>query len=46
MQGYGQFCPMAKATEILCERWSLLVIRELVAGSRRFNELRRGVPLM
>jgi DNA-binding HxlR family transcriptional regulator len=46
VQGYGQFCPMAKAAEILCERWSLLVIRELIAGSRRFNELRRGVPLM
>jgi len=37
---------MAKAAEILCERWSLLVVRELVAGSRRFNDLRRGVPLM
>lgn len=46
MPGYGQFCPMAKAAEILCERWSLLVVRELVAGSRRFNDLRRGVPLM
>lgn len=37
---------MAKAAEILCERWSLLVIRELTAGSRHFNDLRRGVPLM
>jgi DNA-binding HxlR family transcriptional regulator len=37
---------MAKAAEILCERWSLVVIRELTAGSRRFNDLRRGVPLM
>ena len=46
MTSYGQFCPMAKAAEILCERWSLLVIRELTAGSRRFNDLRRGVPLM
>jgi len=46
MSGYGQFCPMAKAAEILCERWSLLVIRELTAGSRHFNDLRRGVPLM
>ncbi|MBI5287348.1 MAG: helix-turn-helix transcriptional regulator [Chloroflexi bacterium] len=44
--GYGQFCPMAKAAEILCERWSLVVIRELTAGSRHFNDLRRGVPLM
>lgn len=37
---------MAKATEILCERWTLLVVRELTAGSRHFNDLRRGVPLM
>lgn len=46
MSSYGQFCPMAKAAEILCERWSLLVVRELTAGSRHFNDLRRGVPLM
>ncbi|MBA4179882.1 MAG: transcriptional regulator [Anaerolinea sp.] len=46
MAEYGQFCPMAKAAEILCERWTLVVIRELTAGSRRFNDLRRGVPLM
>lgn len=46
MTSYGQFCPMAKAAEILCERWSLVVIRELTAGSRHFNDLRRGVPLM
>ena len=46
MPGYGQFCPMAKAAEVLCERWSLVVIRELTAGSRHFNDLRRGVPLM
>lgn len=46
MATYGQFCPMAKAAEILCERWTLVVIRELSAGSRHFNDLRRGVPLM
>jgi len=46
MATYGQFCPMAKAAEILCERWTLVVIRELTAGSRHFNDLRRGVPLM
>lgn len=45
-QGYGQFCPLAKAAELLCERWTMIVIRELVAGSRQFNDLRRGVPLM
>ncbi len=46
MARFGQFCPLAKACELLCERWTLLVVRELVAGSRRFNELRRGVPRM
>ncbi len=46
MKGYGQFCPVAKAAEILAERWTLLVVRELLMGSRRFNDLRRGVPLM
>ncbi|NBB92354.1 MAG: transcriptional regulator [Gammaproteobacteria bacterium] len=44
--GYGQFCPLAKAAEVLCERWTLLVVRELTAGSRGFNELRRGLPLI
>ena len=46
MAGYGQFCPVAKAAEVVGERWTPLVLRELVAGSRRFNDLRRGVPLM
>ena len=46
MGGYGQFCPVAMAAEILCRRWTVLVLRELCAGSTRFNELRRGVPLM
>ena len=46
MNSYGQFCPLAQAAQILCERWTLLVVRELVAGSTRFNELRRGVPRM
>jgi DNA-binding HxlR family transcriptional regulator len=46
MMGYGQFCPVAKASELLAERWTLLVIRELLMGSRRFNDLARGVPLM
>ncbi|HVT22669.1 MAG TPA: helix-turn-helix domain-containing protein [Mycobacteriales bacterium] len=43
---YGQFCPVAKAMELLGERWTLLVVRELLAGSERFNDLRRGVPRM
>ena len=45
-KGYGQFCPLAKAAELLCERWTMIVIRELIAGSRQFNDLRRGLPLM
>lgn len=46
MKAYGQFCPLAQATQILCERWTLLVIREFIAGSSRFSELQKGVPLM
>lgn len=46
MRGYGQFCPVAQALEILGERWTLLVVRELLDGSERFNEIHRGVPLM
>lgn len=45
-QSYGQFCPVAMASEVLCTRWTMLVLRELVAGSTRFNELRKGVPRM
>ena len=44
MSGYGQFCPVSKATEILCQRWTPLILRELLSGSSRFNEIRRGVP--
>jgi DNA-binding HxlR family transcriptional regulator len=43
---YRQFCPVAKAMELLDERWTLLVVRELIAGSEHFNDLRRGVPRM
>ena len=43
---YNQFCPVAMAAEILCTRWTVLLMRELTAGSTRFNELRRGVPRM
>lgn len=46
MKGYGQFCPIAKASEVLGERWTHLVIRELSAGSQAFNDLRKGLPLM
>ena len=40
---YGQFCPIAKATEILGERWTILILRELAMGGRRFSELQRGL---
>lgn len=43
---YYQFCPVAKAMELLDERWTLLIIRELVSGSQHFNDLRRGLPRM
>lgn len=43
---YGQFCPVAKAAEIFCERWNALLFRELGAGSSRFCQIQRGVPLM
>jgi DNA-binding HxlR family transcriptional regulator len=46
MMRYGQFCPIAKAAEVVAERWTPLVIHELRAGSTRFNDIRRGVPLM
>lgn len=41
---YKQFCPIAKAMEVVGERWTLLVVRELLMGSSRFNELQRGLP--
>lgn len=40
---YGQFCPIAKATEILGEKWTFLIVRELLMGGRRFSELQRGL---
>lgn len=46
MKGYGQFCPLALASEIVGERWTLLVLRELILGSTRFNDIHRGVPRM
>lgn len=44
MTGYGQFCAIARAHEVLGGRWTLLVVRELLCGSRRFNDIRRGIP--
>jgi DNA-binding HxlR family transcriptional regulator len=46
MKSYGQFCPVAKAAELFCERWTALVLREIWTGSTRFSDIQRGVPLM
>lgn len=43
---YRQFCPVAMAAEVLCTRWTVVLLREFIAGSTRFNDLRRGVPRM
>ncbi|MFC9461683.1 winged helix-turn-helix transcriptional regulator [Streptomyces sp. NPDC056983] len=43
-RGYGQFCAVARALEVLGERWSLLVVRELLLGSTRFSEIQQGLP--
>jgi DNA-binding HxlR family transcriptional regulator len=44
MAGYGQFCAVARAHEAVGGRWTILVVRELLCGSRRFNDIRRGIP--
>jgi DNA-binding HxlR family transcriptional regulator len=43
---YGQFCPIAMAAEIVCSRWTALILRELMSGSAHFNDIKRGVPRM
>jgi len=43
---YKQFCPVAMASEILCTRWTMMLLRELLLGTSRFNDLRRGLPRM
>ncbi len=45
-KGYGTFCPVAKAAEVLSERWTLLLMRDLLLGSRHFNDFRRALPPM
>ncbi len=42
--GYGQYCPISRAVEVLGERWSLLIVRDLLCGTTRFNDLARGLP--
>lgn len=44
MESYGQFCPVSLAAEIFARRWTPLIVRELLSGSTRFNDLRRGIP--
>lgn len=44
MYKYGQYCPIAKAVEILGDRWTLLIVRDMLCGARHFNELERGLP--
>lgn len=46
MKGYGQFCPIAVACETFAERWTPLILRELLFGARRFNEIRQAMPLI
>jgi len=46
LTSYGQFCPVARASEIITARWTPVLLRELIAGSTKFNDLRNGVPLM
>lgn len=44
--GYGQYCPLSLAAELLCQRWTLLVVSRILSGCARFNEIHRGVPRM
>ena len=44
MANYGQFCSIARAHEVLGGRWTLLIVREILCGSQRFNDIRRGIP--
>lgn len=45
-RSYGQYCPLSLASELLCQRWTLLVISRVMAGCTRFNEIQRGLPQM
>lgn len=42
--GYGQYCPISRALDVLGERWSLMILRDLMVGTSRFNDLARGLP--
>lgn len=44
MKSYGQFCSIARALDLLGERWTLLIVREVLCGGRTFSDIRRGIP--
>lgn len=44
MKGYGQFCAVARALDVVGERWTLLIVREMLAGPATFGDIRRGIP--
>ena len=44
MKSYGQFCSIARALDLLGERWTILIVRELLCGGRTFGDVRRGIP--
>ena len=44
LKGYGQFCPISRALEVLGERWSVLIVRDMLCGNTRFNDLARSNP--
>ena len=46
MRTYGQFCPVAVASQVFAERWTPIILRELLSGSHRFNDIRKGMPLI
>lgn len=46
MRPYAQYCPISRALEVVGERWTLLIVREMLTGARRFNEIARGLPGM
>ncbi|HZM40636.1 MAG TPA: helix-turn-helix domain-containing protein, partial [Acidimicrobiales bacterium] len=44
MRTYAQYCPIVRAVDVLGERWTLLILRDMLVGSTRFNEISRGLP--
>ncbi|MGH2572130.1 MAG: FAD-binding protein [Actinomycetota bacterium] len=46
MRTYGQFCPIARASEVLAERWTPIILRNLLLGCRTFNEIAAGAPML